>query len=185
MLSMNLQAHPTSSQEPKTSKEMPVLIYIRQSLIWGKVVAKPAIRVSIWLNTDMVPLYLSVVDAKIILLGGSVTPKSLTAPSLSVHAQQINAYHLLPPADEAPYFDPEEPNRKMEPVSILMGNMRFDGNIRMSAQTDLDSFLNVSKSDFLELFDVNASFPLTPSMGRIQTPFMLFRQSEAIIMHQA
>jgi hypothetical protein len=185
MLIMNLQAKQISTQAQNTSKVMPVLIYNRQSLIWGKVFTKLAIRVSTWLNTDMAPLYLRVVDAKIILLGSSGPPKSLTSPSLSVRTQQICAYHLLPPADESPYFDPEEPNRKMELVSILMGNLQIDGKIRMSSQTELDSYLNVSKSDFLELNEVKASFPMTPSLGSIQTPFMLVRQSEAIIMHQA
>jgi len=181
---MNLQADPTPTDASIESKESPIMIYNRQSLIWGKAISKPAIRVSIWLNTEMAPMYMSVSDAKVILMG-STTPKTFNYPILSVHTQQVIAYHLLPPADEAPYFDPDEPNRKMEPVTAVVGNLHFDGNIRMSAQTDVDNYLNVSKANFLELFDITASFPMVPSLGNVQAPFMLLRQSEAIIMPKA
>jgi len=167
-----------------TTKVTPVMLYNRQSMIWGKVIAKPAIRVSIWLQTEMAPLYMCLIDAQILIMGVSATPKSFKYPNMSVHTHQINAYHLLPPADETPYFDPDEPNRKMESVVAIAGNMWYEGKLRMSEQTNLESYLGVSKSEFLPMFDVKISCPILPSFKEIATPFLLIRQTEAIFVQQ-
>lgn len=173
-----------SSRMPSTTKVTPVMLYNRQSMIWGKVIAKPAIRVSIWLQTEMAPLYLRLIDSQILVIGGTSTPKSFKYPSLSVHTHQINAYHILPPANESPYYDPDEPNRKMESVVAIVGTLWFEGKLRMSMQTNLDSYLSVSKTNFLSLFDVKISCPVLPSFKEIRTPFALIRQAEAIFVQQ-
>lgn len=173
-----------TSNVPTTTKVTPVMIYTHQSLIWGKVATRPAIRVSIWLQTEMAPLYMRLMDTQILLMSAVSQPQSFKYSAISVHTHQINAYHILPPVDEAPYYDPDEPNRKMESVAAIVGNIWFEGQLRMSEQTNMDSYLNVSKSDFMPLFDVKVSCPLLPSIREISAPLVLIRQTEAIFVRK-
>jgi hypothetical protein len=183
---MNMQADdisPTgegSSFDSATTKEVPLMVYTRQSLIWGKVLTRPAIRVSTWMQTEMAPLYMPIVEAQVMMLGGASKPISYKFPTLSLHTDQIGAYHMLPPADESPYYDVDEPHRKMEPVTVIIGHFRFDCLIRMSDQTNLETYLNVSKSVFLPLLDATMSCPVLPAIKGVRAPFVLIRQSEAI-----
>lgn len=170
------------SDLPTTTKVTPVMIYSRQGVVLGKVIARPTIRVSTWLQTEMAPLYLKLIDVQILFIAGGEKPRSMKFDSALAHTDQILAYHLLPPADEAPYYDPGEPNRKMEPVSAIVGNFRFDGKIRMSQQTNLESYLSVSKMNFLALLDVTMSCPVFPSMKDVQATFVLIRQTDAIFV---
>jgi hypothetical protein len=87
------------------------------------------------------------------------------------------AYHILPPADEGPYFDREAPNRKMQPVTAVVGVYKFDCNIRLAEQSNLKNFLEVQKGNFLPVYDSVMSSPVIPSIKGIQAPHVLIRQS--------
>jgi hypothetical protein len=97
-----------------------------------------------------------------------------------VQKEQIIAYHLLPPGDESPYFDPNEPNRKMEPVIIFAGIFRFVGSIRMSEQSDLKTYLGVQKGQYLPVFDLIVTCPLLPNLKSLSAPFALVNQANAV-----
>lgn len=161
-------------------KFIPVMIYTPQRLIWGRLITKKLIRVCIWLQTAMAPTFLDLADAQALLYGAGQDTRNLRFPLLHVEKQQISAYHILPPADESPYFDIEEPYRKMEPVAALVGIFRFDGAIRMAEQSDIKTFLSVQKGDFLPMFDLTISCPLLPNFKGIQTPFALIRQAHTV-----
>ena len=49
-------------------KITPVMIYTLNSLAWGSVVTKEAIRVSLWLRTPMAPQYISLLNAQVLSL---------------------------------------------------------------------------------------------------------------------
>jgi hypothetical protein len=128
----------------------------------------------------MAPIYLDVADAQALLFGAGQDTRNLKFPLLHVERDQIIAYHILPPADESPYFDVEEPFRKMEPVTAIVGIFRFDGFIRMAEQSDIKTFLSVQKGDFLPMFDLTITCPLLPNFKGIQTPISLIRQTHAV-----
>ena len=82
----------------------------------------------------------------------------------------------MPPfADEADY-DPNEPNRKMVPVSAFAGYFRFDGFARMSEMNTLGNFLGSAKGDFVTIYDTAMTCPLIPSIKGIKAPMALLRQ---------
>jgi len=179
---MNLQANEVSSSSSPETKLTPIMLYARQNLIWGTVETNLAIRVSTWMQTEMAPVYLKVIDAQMLLLGGDSTPKPMKYPILFVHTDQLNAYHILPPADESPYYDVDEPNRKMEPTAIVVGSFRFDGFVRISTQTNLESYLGVSKGEFLPLYDVTMSCPMLPAIKGVRASQVLIRQTAAMFI---
>jgi hypothetical protein len=161
-------------------KLVPAMIYTAQKVIWGLVVAKQMIRVCTWLQSDMSSNYLTLVDTQILVFGAGRDVKWLKLPTIHIEISQIIAYHTLPPTDESPYYDPDDPHRKMEPVTILTGIYKFDCNIRMAENIDIHTFLGVKTGDFLPIYNVVMSCPLLPSLRPVRTPFALVRTDEAI-----
>jgi len=167
-----------STFEPGENEKLtPVMVYTAQKLIWGKAISKQRIQVSFWLMTEMSPNYITLVDAQVLIFGAGQNPATLKFPFLNIQPSQINAYHILPPADESPYYGSDEPNRKMEPVTALSSIFRFDASIRMATQSNLFMFLNVTKGEFVPLFDVLMTSPVLPAIKGVKSPFALIRQS--------
>ena len=160
-------------------KLTPIMIYTPQKLIWGNVITKQVIRVSTWLQSDMAPKYMSIADAQALMYGAGSATTTLKFPILHIETNLIRAYHIMPPADESPYFEVNEPNRKMEPVTAIVGVFRLDGTIRMATQSDLQTYLGVSKSDFLPMHDIYMTCPILPAIKGIRAPFGLIRQADA------
>ena len=171
----------TPSYMPEADEKLiPMMIYTYQRLIWGQLIAKQVIRVSTWLQNEMAPKYINLFDAQVLFINPSKETKPIRFPGLYVETKQIIAYHILPPADESPYFDSNAPNRKMEPVTALVGVFRFDCAIRLAEQSNLNNYLGVQKGDYLPAFDAVMSCPLIPALKGVQTPFVLIRQEAAL-----
>jgi hypothetical protein len=170
---------PSYTPDPD-DKLVPTMIYTPQRLIWGQLIIKQMIRVSIMLQTEMAPKYMDIIDAQVLLFGVGQGTKTFKFPLLHVETNQILAYHILPPADESPYYEASEPNRKMEPITAMVGVYRFDCDIRMAEQSDLKTYLGVQKGSFLPVFSATMSCPLLPSVKGITSPYALLRQGSAL-----
>ncbi len=169
---------PTPHLEPgdKISK---VMAYTQDAMIWGDVISKEAIRVSTWLRTQSAPQYLPFFNAQVLMVLGSAA-RPFQYPELYLPVNAIQAYHLMPPARDPVDYDPDEPNRRMEPVTCLLGSFRFDGCLRMSTATNLARFLDVSKEQFTSLYEVEVTQPANPRIGVIRVPFVLLRRELVI-----
>ena len=163
--------------QPLSEKISHIMLYTRQSLVWGKVRTKPAIRINTWLRTDMAPTYMKLFDAQMLPLTGAQKP--LKFPQMFFHTDQIIAYHILPPTEEPLDYDPGEPNRKRIPMTAIVGGFRFDGFLRMAQQTKIESFLSVSKANYLSFYDATMSCPALPAIKGVSAALMLIRQSDA------
>ena len=171
----------TLSNTPGPDKKLvPIMIYTPQKLIWGQLITKKMIRVSTWLQTEMASTYMDLVDTQILLFGAGREVRSMKFPILHIETHQVLAYHLLPPADESPYYNPDTPNRKMEFVTTVVGVFRFNCNLRIAEGSDIQAYLGVKKGDFLPIFNATMTCPLLPSIKRVRTPFALIRQDSAI-----
>jgi len=169
----------TSFAPGSDDKLTPTMIYTPQKMFWGQLMSKKVIRVSTWLQSDMAPKYIDLMDVQVMMFGAGQATKIFKFPIIHVETNQILAYHILPPTDESPYFDPDEPNRKMQAVTTIVGVFRFDCSIRIAEQSNLKNYLGVQKGDFLPIFDATMTCPLLPSIKGIQTPFVLVRQNAA------
>jgi hypothetical protein len=152
-----------------------VMIYTQDLFLWGEVVTKEAVRVSTWLRTAAVPRYIFLHDARIMLFAIGGPPKTQLFNELHLPSSQVVVFHLKPPANDPLDYDPQEPMRKMEPVTAIVGSFRFDGDLRMSTQTSLDRFLDVAKETYSSLYDVSISNPVLSAMGVIRVPQVLLR----------
>lgn len=175
-------AQPNQSSIPQLEpddKITKVMAYTQEAMIWGDVISKEAIRVSTWLRTQSAPQYLAFFNAQVLMAAGSAA-RPFQYSVLHVPVNAVQAYHIMPPARDPVDYDPDEPNRRMEPVTCLLGSFRFDGCLRMSTATNLARFLDVSKEQFTSLYEVEVTQPANPRIGVIRVPFVLLRRELVI-----
>jgi len=166
-------------------KVTPVAVYTLTGLAVGKLITKEQVRVSTWLRTDMAPVYLSLYEARFLSLTGGEKGQSLAFPGLNLPTSQTLAFHLLPPASDPLDYDPNEPHRKMEPVSAILGFFRFDGFMRMSAHSTLEQYLEVTKETFTPFYDVEVTNLAIPSLKAVRVSYALVRQAASLFAPQA
>ena len=157
-------------------KLTPVMIYTINSLIRASVITKENIRVSIWLRMAGAPEFIHLVSANVLVFGTSLQSQNYSDYFLST--QQVLAFHLLPPAVEPVDYDETEVNRKMEPLTVMVGSFRFNGHTRMSTQTDLATHLSIVKSPLLSIYDIDITNPNLQAMGVLKVPFTLVRTNQ-------
>ena len=151
-----------------------VMIYTDNLLAWGEVVTKEAIRVSTWLRTQAIPQYFYLHNAQIINFSVAC-PICLCFRGLHLPSGEVIAFHIKPPERDPLDIDPNEPMRKMEPVTALVGQFSFNGKLRMSNQTNLERFLDVANESYTSIYDLEITQPHFPSMGTIRAPMALVR----------
>lgn len=161
-----------------------IMVYMPLGLYWGDVIVKEVIRVSTWLRTSSAPDIVTLHNANWLPMRPSGENKPLRFPDLHLPTSQIMAYHLMPPAKDPLDYDATEPNRKMEPVSVLVGSFRMDGLLRMASITDLSRYLTVNRELFTAIYDAEICNPIFQAVGLIRVPFVLVRQSTSIFANR-
>jgi hypothetical protein len=156
-------------------KATPVMVYTELGVIKGELVSKELVRVNTWLRTPYAPEYMCIYEAQCLLFTGTGSMQSLSFREYYLTPSQVIAYHILPPAEEPMDYDESEPNRKFEPITMLVGTFRFDGKIHMSAQASLHKHIEGEKEAFTSLYDVNITNPGVPNMGTLHIPLLLVR----------
>ena len=174
---MDMEQTPRTSAGPSEGEKLtPVMVYTLNTLIWGDLYTREAIKVSVWLRTAMAPQYISLHQAQVITLGGVGPIKPFGYDELHIPTLQVIAFHIKPPDREPLDYDENEPNRKMEPITALVGSFRFDGTVRMSNQTHLERYLDVTSESYTMIYDVAISQPAIPAMGVIRVPMALAKR---------
>ena len=154
-------------------KKVPVMLYTHDTLVRGEAVVKQnVLRVNIWLRTDGAPKYMHLLNAQVIVFGGTPV-KPISFSELYFPTHDMIAFHTLPPTTEDLDFDPSEANRKMEEVHIVIGTFIVKGSIRISTQTDLQNSLDVARISWMSIYDVEIMNPYLPQMPVLHLPMML------------
>jgi hypothetical protein len=157
----------------------PVMLYTRDSLVRGEVVTKQSIvRVNIWLRTDGVPKFMHLLKPQILVFGGSPV-KTLSYPEIFFPTTDLIAFHTLPPTEVPLDYDPDEPNRTMESVEMLVGTFLMKGKIRISAQTEIGVSLEVARVAWMSLYEAVITNPYLPQMPAMHIPMVLVNPSHA------
>jgi len=159
-----------------------VMVYTASSLIVADVITKKIIRVSTWLRTPMVPQFITLHTAQVIDFGSGSKPMHFNA--LYLPASAVIAFHMRPPASDPLDYETNEPMRKMEPAAALVGPFRFDGTIRMSTQTDLERYLEVTKETFTAIYDIQISPLNSLAIKPFRVPYALLRRDLVSFAHR-
>jgi hypothetical protein len=157
-----------------------VMVYTASAFYWGEVVVKEMVRVSTWLRTNTAPDRICLYNAHAILLSAGAGVKPMAFGELHVATTQVIMFHIQPPAKDPPDYDPTEPNRKMQPLSLLVGSFRVDGSLRISTHATIGKFLEVTREAFTSVYDARVTSPSLPGFGAISVPYLLVRQEVAV-----
>lgn len=154
-------------------KTTPVMLYTHDTLVRGDVVSKQSVlRMNIWLRTDGAPKYMHVLKPQVIVFGGTPV-RPLTFSEIYFPTSRLIAFHTLPPTDEPLDYDPDEANRVMQEVKLLVGTFVVKGKIRISTQTELGTSLEVARASWTAVYDAEIANPYLPQMPVVQVPMML------------
>jgi hypothetical protein len=175
---MTIKQSPPQGKIGADEKITPVMFYTANTLIHGELVTKLSIRVNTLMRTQMVPDYLHLLNARILIFPGAGAVQSLSFQEYFITPSQVIAYHTVPPVQEPLDFDPSEPNRKLASVTILFGSFRLNGSLRISMQTDVQTHLSISREIFLSLYEVKISNPIIPNLGILHIPLVLLRPGQ-------
>ena len=157
-----------------------IMVYTASYIYWGEVVSKQLIRVSTWLRTNSAPDWICLFNAKAMSSLLTQPTKPFQFSELHISVSQVMAYHLIPPAKDPPDYDPTEPNRKMQPATLLVGATRIDGFMRLSAKANIAKYLEVAREPFTGVYDAKISNMNMPGMGVMAVPFLLARQETSV-----
>ncbi len=161
-------------------KAAPVMAYTDSAILWGEVVVKELIRVSIWLRTNNAPGRIPLYNARAVLNGSGPTTRPVPFNQVFIATSQILMFHLIPPTRDPLDYDPSEPNRRMQPVSILINNFRVDGSLRLSSRSDLGTYLEVTRETFTSVYDARITNLNNPAFGTISVPYVIVRQEPSV-----
>jgi len=157
-----------------------VMIYTADSLLWGDLVVKSIIRVSTWLRTSAVPDWLTLYNASLLITNQGVNAKAVNFTEMHVPVAQINAIHLIPPAQDPIDYDPTEINRRMEPVNAVFGSFVVKGNLRISTNATLKKFIELTHESFTAVYDDEVTSLTLQNFGSVKIPYILVRQAATI-----
>ncbi len=176
------QAAETNTPFPpiqEDEKSASVMAYTQTAIHWGTIVVKNPIRINTWLRTNLAPDIITIYNANSLVTsypGG----KPVASRELYLFVSQIHAFHLLPPQEEPPDYDVTEPNRYMDPVSLLLGTFRIDGHMRLSLISNVEKYLDRTREEFTSIYDARISSIVNPSAGMMRVPHLIIRQNAII-----
>jgi hypothetical protein len=107
--------------------------------------------------------------------------KPVGYPEIHIPIQRVIAFHVMPPTQEPVDNDPQEKNRKMEPISALVGQFRIDGFVRIAAQINLNKYLEVSRETYTTIYDATITHPGIAQLNLPRIPYLLVRQISTVI----
>ncbi len=174
-----------SVQPAADEKVASIMVYLPGRLVWGEVVVKESIRISTWLRTNAAPELITLYNARLLLTNQPDKPRPILLAELSLFASQVIAYHLIPPQQDPVDYDPTEPNRIMEPVTVWVDTFRMDGFMRLSTLSSVKKYLDVTREIYTSLYDVDVSNPLLPDMGILKVPYTIVRQNSVLFAKKA
>lgn len=152
-----------------------VMVYTHNLLVRGEIVVKENVRVNIWLRAQGISNFIHFLKPTVILFGGAA-PRSLNYFEFFVPTADVLAFHLAPPATEPLDYDASETNRMMKSVEMLVGSFVLNGKLRISTQTDLSTYLDVSHTAWTSVYDVEVGNPHLPQFS-ISVPMLLVNPS--------
>jgi hypothetical protein len=161
-------------------KASQVMVGTDHALIWGDLVTKEGVRLSVFLNTlaeDFVPLH----DVKILFLAPTqqVSPKERA--SLHVKLEEITLFFVL----DDPEPLPDEPEtQRYEPMEVIGGSYHVEGKILKAPMATLENMLLVSRSAYMPVYEATIRHVAKPWLGTFSGSRVQVRRDKMMISPQ-
>lgn len=164
----------TLSPEEKTTQ---VMVGTPDLLLWGDLITKQQVRMSIFLNTlaeDFVPLH----KVKALFLAPSQQVAPVEKPTLFVKQEEILLFLAL--HDTEPLPDETE-TRKYEPVEVLVGSYQIEGKLLKSPFSTLENMLMVTRATYLPIYDAKVRHVAKPWLGTFSASLVQVRRDRLLL----
>ena len=161
-------------------KATQVMIGTAETLMWGALVTKQAVRVNTYLNTlaeDYVPLR----DTKILFLAPNEQMAPIERASVHVRQEEILVFFVM--HDEEPL--PEETHtRRYEPVEAIIGSFQIEGALLKAPISNVQNMLLVSKATYLPIYRATIRHVAKSWLGTISGNVVQVRCARMIMSEQ-
>jgi hypothetical protein len=157
-------------------KATPVMVYSPNKLIHGDLVTKQSTRVSLLPRTGM-PGYAHFLKTEVLFFGGE-PPKSLKYEEYFFPTERIIGLHLSPPAVEPLDYEPDEENRILLEVDMILGAFMLKGKIRTSTHADFVTNLEAVHMTWLSVYSAEIGSPFLPQLPAIQVSMLLVKPTQ-------
>ncbi len=171
----------TVQDDEKTAN---IMAYTLAAIHWGTIVVKSAIRVNTWLRTNLSPDIVTIYNAHTLYTSNASSAKSIASRELYLFTNQIIGFHLLPPQEEPLDFDSTEPNRYMDPVTVLIGSFKVEGFLRLSMLFNAEKYLDVTRENFTSIYNAEINNISIPSSKPMKVSYLIVRQNSVVFCKQ-
>jgi hypothetical protein len=169
------------SQEPYTlgpeEKATQVMMGTSDLLLWGDLVTKQQVRMSIYLNTlaeDFIPLH----RVKMLYLSPTQQVAPVERPSLFVKQEEILLFLAM--HDTEPLPD-ETDTRKYEPVEVFVGSYQIEGKLLKSPYSTLENMLIVTRATYLPIYEAQVRHVAKPWLGTFPATLVQVRRERLVL----
>jgi hypothetical protein len=147
------------------------------ALIWGDLVTKEQVRMSIYLNT-LAEEFVTVHDAKILFL--CCTEKNAPEVRESVHVKQEEIQVFYAIGDREPL--PEETEtRRYESAELIAGAYQVEGKLLKSPYSTLQNTLLLTKATYMQVYEATLRHLGKPWLGFFSSSLVHVRQDRLIV----
>lgn len=152
-----------------------MMFYTEDSLIWGDIVHHEEVMPSRILIGTTIPEIISIYNGQIIFMQPNFISRPVSHSEIHLPVRRILGYHLKPPQVDQLDYDETEPHRRMASLTTYLGSFRIEGSIRISQITTVKSNIEVMKSEFLTLYDLEIRHNFKTDMQAIRSNMGYFR----------
>ena len=156
----------------RDEKANQVMVGTPDALIWGDLVTKKQVRMSIYLNTlaeDFVPLR----DVRILFLAPEKQTAPVERPELYVKQEEILVFFVMNDTEPMPE---ESETRQYVPVEIFVGSYQIEGKLIKAPVSTLQNMLMVSRAVYLPVYEATVHHVAKPWLGKFSSPLIHVRR---------
>lgn len=154
-----------------------VMVGTPDTLIWGDLVTKKQVRMSVYLNTlaeDFVPLR----DVRMLFLAPEQRLAPVERSALYVKQEEILVFFAMNDTEPMPE---ETETRQYVPVEIFAGSYQIEGKILKAPVSTLQNMLVVSRSVYLPIYEATVHHVAKPWLGKFSSALIQVRRERLTV----
>lgn len=158
-------------------KATQVMVGTPDLVLWGDLITKQQVRMSIYLNTlaeDFVPLH----RVKMLPLAPTQQVAPVEKPTLFVKQEEILLFLAM--HDTEPLPD-ETDTRKYEPIEVFAGAYQIEGKLLKSPFSTLENMLIVTRATYLPIYEAKVRHVAKPWLGTFSATLVQVRRERLIL----
>jgi hypothetical protein len=164
----------TVAQDEKVTR---VMIGTPEILVWGDLVTKQSVRMSVFLNTlaeDFVPLR----NVKILFLAPTEQMAPLERAFLFVKLEEILLFFAMHDTEPLPQ---EAETRRYEPAEVLVGSYQVKGKVLKSPMSTFHNMLLISRYAYIPLYEASVHHIAKPWLGAFSSNLIQVRRDRMVL----